>query len=86
MPPWLRSPYAKKPVMSELGHSRPKGAVHPMRFPPVSDQTADIVGGPFRARLGHDRPRHLILALRERHCAGAVLVSLARTRTFIELG
>jgi hypothetical protein len=37
--------------LADMGHSRPKWAVHGL--PPVSDRTADIAGGRFRAMSRH---------------------------------
>jgi hypothetical protein len=49
--------------MSVVGQSRPNWAVRGhVRFPPDSDQTADVAGGPFRANTRHcgrGRGRHV---------------------------
>ena len=42
--------------MSGMGQSRPSWAIRAtFRFPPDSDRTADIAGGPVRAKLGSRR-------------------------------
>jgi hypothetical protein len=35
--------------LADMGHSRPNWTVR-VRFPPVSDRTANIAGRPFRAK------------------------------------
>src|ERR1700730_1008697 len=74
--------------MSELGHFRPNWALRAMSgLHPVSDRTADIAGGPFRANSGliltvvlHTSRSALGQVLRDSHQATPNRVMASRPR------